>query len=85
MMATKTIMPFSQETAERMHICAWCCGQRETLPLGMCRTHAAAPDLLAACKSLLDIIHDDLTHARQEDHRAALDAARAAIAKAEGN
>lgn len=39
-------------------------------------------DLLKSVKALLDIIHDDLTHARQEDHREALTAARAAILKA---
>ena len=40
-------------------------------------------DLLAACKALRDIIHDDLTHARQHDHAKAIDAADAAIASAE--
>jgi len=38
-------------------------------------------DLLKSVKALLDIIHDDLTHARQEDHREALLSARAAIEK----
>lgn len=46
------------------------------------RLIAAAPELLEAVKDLLDIIHDDLTHARQADHHEALSAARAAIAKA---
>lgn len=31
--------------------CSWCNGYRETLPMGMCALHAAAPDLLAACKA----------------------------------
>ena len=40
-------------------------------------------DLLAACKALRDIIHDDLTHVRQNDHAKEIDAADAAFAKAE--
>lgn len=43
---------------------------------------AAAPELLASVKALLDIIHDDLTHARQADHHEALAAANNAVAKA---
>ena len=46
------------------------------------RLIAAAPDLLASLRALLDIVHDDLTHERQEDHREALNAAKNAIAKA---
>ena len=46
------------------------------------RLIAAAPELLASVHALLDIIHDDLTHERQEDHREALNAAKNAIAKA---
>lgn len=48
------------------------------------RLMAAAPDLLAACKGLLDAIHDSMTHAAQAAHAEQIDAARAAIAKAEG-
>ena len=46
------------------------------------RLIAAAPELLASLHALLDIIHDDLTHSWQEDHREALEAAKNAIAKA---
>ena len=46
------------------------------------RLIVAAPELLTSVRALLDIIHDDLTHARQEDHREALEAAKNAIAKA---
>lgn len=49
----------------------------------------ATPDpvnakLVEACKGLLDIIHDDLTHARQADHAEALNKAREALALAGG-
>ena len=36
---------------------------------------------LKSVNDLLDIIHDDLTHARQADHHEALSAARAVLAK----
>lgn len=48
------------------------------------RLNRAAPDLLKAVGNLLDIIHDDLTHARQADHAVALAAANAAYRKAVG-
>ena len=45
---------------------------------------AAAPDLLEACRGLLDAIHDSMTHESQNHHREQIDAARAAVEKAEG-
>jgi len=46
---------------------------------------AAAPELLAACKALIDAPHHDHFAARLGDEElAAVDAIRAAIAKAEG-
>ena len=44
----------------------------------------AAPDLLEACRGLLDAIHDSMTHESQNHHREQIDAARAAVEKAEG-
>lgn len=41
-------------------------------------------DLLAALKSLRDIIHDDLTHAQQQHHAEAINFADLVIAKAGG-
>jgi len=41
-----------------------------------------APDLVAACQGLLDVIHDNLTHAEQDYNELAICAARAAIIKA---
>lgn len=48
------------------------------------RVQQAAPDLLESLRDLRAIIHDDLTHARQEDHADAIKRADAAIAKADG-
>ncbi len=45
------------------------------------RLIAAAPDLLAACKGLLDAIHDSMTHESQAFHADAINTAKAAIAK----
>ena len=42
------------------------------------------PDLLAACRGLLDAIHDSMTHAAQAAHAEQIDAAKAAISKAKG-
>ena len=48
------------------------------------RLIAAAPDLLSACRGLLDAIHDSMTHESQNHHREQIDAAFAAVEKAEG-
>lgn len=45
---------------------------------------AAAPDLLAACEGLRAVIHDFLTHKEQTDCAVYIEAAVAALAKAEG-
>jgi len=40
---------------------------------------SVAPEAIASIVSLLDIIHDDLTHARQGDHKNVLDEARSVL------
>lgn len=42
---------------------------------------SVAPEAVASIVALIDIIHDDLPHARQKDHADTLDAARAVLRK----
>jgi hypothetical protein len=58
-------------------------GERERVDY-IIRAVNSFPDLLAACRGLLDAIHDSMTHESQRFHAEQIDAARAAIAKAKG-
>lgn len=67
-------------TAERKTadpaLCPWCNGYRETLPMGMCRLHEHAPELLKALQAVVRVADRATVE---------FDAARSAIAKATGN
>lgn len=65
--------------------CGWSDCDGPSLTSANAHLIAAAPDTYAACVGLLDAIHDSMTHESQRFHAAQIDAARAAIAKAEGS
>ena len=57
----------------------------EVLNSGVVRTNTVTvPKLVSALQGLRDIIHDDLTHARQRDHHEAIRAADVLLAAAKG-
>lgn len=67
----------SETTAAGLQLCPWCRGKPRTLPLGMCRGHAALPDCLAALERCLVVLESI-----GKPECAAAQHARSAIAKA---
>jgi hypothetical protein len=60
-------------------------GHRETLPLGMCHLHQHAPDLLAACEAIADVLEEHVQYddgGKESGEVMGLRLIRAAIKKA---
>ena len=52
---TPILIPLGSQTAHGMEVCSWCEGQRDTLPMEMCRHHALACEMLEALQHMCDV------------------------------
>lgn len=68
--------------------CHWCNGHKETLPIGMCKLHAAAPDLLLIARAYIELAESNQEELEEQGGWPALNDslvnARAVVARAEG-